>query len=299
MIGIGAAATAARRHARWFVRDLFPNRPVVREVQGVRMVLPWSHRLPDYAPDGSPYGQNLVRLAALLAESAPPLTVLDVGANVGDSALQILHAADGQVLCVEADKAYLDFLRRNVGDDPRITVVEGLLVVDDDASAGSTAVRTGGTTRFVEGGGSDAMPTVSAAALRARYPSYDDLRLVKSDTDGYDVDLVPAIAEAWSDRRPVLFLEYDPHLTRLAGSDPLGLWPRLTALGYHHVAVWDNGGEPLGQTTTAQIADQAKALDALRPRRRKRVYWDVAVVHADDAAGRQAIEALVPEALPV
>lgn len=279
------------------MRDLFPNRPVVREVQGVRMVLPWSHRLPDYAPDGSPYGQNLVQLATLLAESAPPLTVLDVGANIGDSALQILHATDGQVLCVEADKAYLGFLRRNVGRDPRITVVEGLLVVDDAGSGGSTAVRTGGTTRFVEGEGSDAMPTVTPAALRARFPAYDDLRLVKSDTDGYDVDLVPAIADAWADRRPVLFLEYDPHLTRLAGSDPLALWPRLAALGYDQVAVWDNGGRPLGQTTTARIADQARVLDASRPHRRKRVYWDVAVVHADDAAGRKAIDALVPETL--
>jgi FkbM family methyltransferase len=272
---------------------------VVRDVQGVRLVLPWSHRLPDYAPDGSPYGQNLVQLAGLLAESAPPLTVLDIGANVGDSALQILHAADAQVLCVEADKAYLKFLHRNVGDDPRVTVVEGLLVVDDDASGGSTAVRTGGTTRFVEGDGSDAMPTVTATALRERFPTYDDLRLVKSDTDGYDVDLAPAIAEAWADSRPVLFLEYDPHLTRLAGSDPLSLWPRLAALGYHHVAVWDNGGKPLGQTTTERIADQARVLDASRPHRRKRVYWDVAVVHAEDAAGRQAIDALVPEALPV
>ena len=187
------------------------------------MVLPWSHRLPDYAGPGSAYGQNLVSLARLLAEEAPPLTVLDVGANVGDSTLQILDAADGAVLCVEADKYYLEFLHRNVDGDARVTVVESLLAVDE-AAARTTAVRTGGTTRFVEGEDPDAMPSTTPTRLRESHPGFADLRLVKSDTDGYDVALVPAIAEAWRDSRPVLFFEYDPYLTRIAGYDPLLVW---------------------------------------------------------------------------
>ena len=95
-----------------------PLRKVVRDVQGVRMVLPWSHRLPDYATHNPNYGQNLVEVARLLAETRP-LTVMDIGANVGDSALQILHAADGKVLCVEGDTAYLEFLHLNVDNDER------------------------------------------------------------------------------------------------------------------------------------------------------------------------------------
>ena len=61
------------RRAGWVIRDRWPNRKVVREVQGVRMTLPWSHRLPDYARIGPLYGQNLVRLAGMLAEDDQPL----------------------------------------------------------------------------------------------------------------------------------------------------------------------------------------------------------------------------------
>lgn len=294
MTGVGQAARRLRRRAGWFVRDRFPRRKVVREVQGVRMVLPWSHRLPDYAGPGSTYGQNLVQLARLLADAAPPLTMLDVGANVGDSALQVLDAADGKVLCVEADTFYLDFLHLNVDDDERITVVESLLTVDESSTA-RTAVRAGGTTRFAEGGDADGLPSVTPAALRRDHPDFTDLRLVKSDTDGYDVALVPGIAEAWSGSRPVLFFEYDPYLTRIAGLDPAGVWPRLRELGYDDLVLWDHAGTPLGRATTADVGAHVARLDDFpqnRPGRRS--YWDVAAVHREDRAGREVLDRLVP-----
>lgn len=295
MTSVRAVMSTAKRRAGWMVRDRFPRRPVVRDVQGVRMVLPWSHRLPDYAAHGPLYGQNLVQLARLLAESSPPLTVLDVGANVGDSALQILHATDGAVLCVEGDPFYLDYLHRNVDADARVTVTESLIAVGDLDEA-RAPVREGGTTRFIREGTGDAMPTLTPAQLRAEFPDFADLRLVKSDTDGYDVALVPAIAEAWQESRPVLFFEYDPHLTRLAGLDPYGVWRRLKALGYTDVAVWDNGGTVLGRSSVSGVEEHARVLgEAPAPRRgRARGFWDVAVAHGEDTTGREMLDRLVP-----
>ena len=281
---------AIRRRASWAVRDRFPNRQVVRDVQGVRLMLPWSHRLPDYAVSGSAYGQNLVQLAAELAD-AGPLTVLDVGANVGDSAVQILHAAQGRVLCVEGDPAYLKFLHLNTDADPCITVVEALLAVDPSA-APLTAVRSGGTTRFTEGAMANSLPALTCDELRERYPEFARLRLVKSDTDGYDVVLVPIIARAWHDNPPVLFFEYDPQLSRVAGNAPLEVWERLRELGYRRVAVWDNGGRPLGRTDVDEVTVLASILDRPFGKRGHR-YWDVAVVHESDAVGGRAVDHLV------
>jgi len=283
-----------RRNLGWFVRDRFPNRKVVRHVQGVRMVLPWPHRLPDYAGEDGPYGQNLVQLAALLGEKSAPLTMIDVGANVGDSALQVLHATDAQILCVEADPYFLEYLHLNVDEDPRVAVVEALLTTDVQTEA-TTAVRTGGTTRFAEGEVGDALPTVSPDQLRSTYPSFANLRLVKSDTDGYDVTLIPALAEEWRNSHPVLFFEYDHRLSRLAGNDPLAVWPRLKELGYRDVAVWGNGGETLGRTTVDDITGRTAPLEE-KIGVRALTYWDVAVVHGDDEAGIAALEQLVPAA---
>jgi FkbM family methyltransferase len=282
-----------RKHVEWGIRDRFPNRKVVREVQGVRMVLPWPHRLPDYAGVDGPYGQNLVQLAKLLAEADAPIHVLDVGANVGDSTLQILHVAAARVLCIEADPYYLEYLHLNVDPHDGVEVVEALLTPDQPTGA-TTAVRVGGTTRFTEGTSGDALDAISVSDLRMQHPDFDDLRLIKSDTDGYDVELVPAIAETWADSRPVLFFEYDPHLTRLAGNDPDAVWPRLALLGYREVAVWGNGGHAVGRTTVDEISGKMAPLEE-KIGLRKQAYWDVAVVHEKDEVGLAALGQLVSE----
>ncbi len=280
-----------RKHVEWAIRDRFPNRKVTREVQGVTMVLPWPHRLPDYAGTDGPYGQNLVHLARLLADAGGPVHVLDVGANVGDSTLQIIDAADARVLCIEADPYYLEYLHLNVDSHAGVEVVEALLTPDGQAQA-TTAVRVGGTTRFTEGGAGDALAAVTPTDLRKQHPDFDDLRLVKSDTDGYDVVLVPALAEAWADTRPVLFFEYDPVLTRIAGNDPDAVWPRLASLGYRDVAVWDNGGHAVGRTTVDEISGKTAPLEE-KIGVRKTAYWDVAVVHEQDAVGLTALDELI------
>ena len=289
-----SAVRRFRRRLGWAVRDLRPTRPVVREVQGVRMVMPWSHRLPDYTRGDSPYGQNLVDLAVRLTRDEP-LVVLDIGSNIGDSALQIAHATDAFVVCVEADPYYLGFLRRNTRDDPRFEIEAALLVPDaSEADAARRAVRIGGTTRFVEDADApDSSPAVTPPQLRERHPRTNRLRLVKSDTDGYDVAIVPAVAREWSDRKPVLFFEYDPATTRAAGHDPIAVWGELAALGYRDVAVWGNGGHPLWRADVTEMAVASRVLDAPK-QRYDPTYWDVAVVHADDESGHAAIKALVP-----
>lgn len=276
------------RRAGWTIRGAWPDRAVRRQVQGVELWLPWSHRLPDYARLAPSYGQNLVDLARLLAVEGEPLTVVDVGANVGDSALQIVHAVDARVLCVEADGFFLEYLRRNVGDDARITVEASLLEPGEASDVPMAPVRVGGTTRFEPGASAHTAPTVSTSALRRRHPEFDRLRLVKSDTDGYDVQLVPALARTWSDTRPVLFFEYDHVLSRVAGNDPLAVWTELASLGYSEVAVWDFSGQPLGRMPIDEVAAAATVLDE-----QPHTYWDVAVVHRDDASAQKALGELM------
>lgn len=277
------------RRLGWAVRDRWPGRPVTRTVQGVEMTLPWSHRLPDYARTSPDYGQNLVRLAREIAMAdGEPVPVLDIGANVGDSALQILAATEARVLCVEADDFYLRFLRTNLGSHEGAEI-EAALLLPQEADVDLVPVRSGGTTHFVPGSSDATAPTVTVDDLRARHPNFDRLRLVKSDTDGYDVTLVPAVARAWAASRPVLFFEYDHVLTRQAGNDPLAVWDELAGLGYTTARVWNNGGQPLATWTLEQAREQAMVLD--RPlSERDYHFWDVAVAHGDDAAGLTAID---------
>lgn len=290
--------TLARTWVPW--RKLFGNRTVRRTVQGVELYMPWSHVLPDYARARPTYGQNLVELAAALAARQPsgsgPLRLLDIGANIGDSALQILNRIDARVLCVEADPYWLRFLHLNADRDERIAIEEVLLVTDDDEGGSVKAVRGVGTTTFAPTAESDGTAgRLSVGDLRKRHPDFDELRLIKSDTDGFDPGLVPATARAWSSNGPVLFFEFDPALARGVGNDdPHRLWEDLATLGYERVAIWDNTGDPLGQLTLAQVAEEAARLEP-PPVSLGYHFWDVAACRGDDRAAIEAFQEVMPE----
>jgi FkbM family methyltransferase len=284
----------ARTHAPW--RLAFPNRTVRRRVQGVDLYLPWSHHLPDWARSCPTYGQNLVDLAVELGSRQPgsgPLGVVDVGANVGDSALQIIAKTPARVLCVEGDPYWSEYLRRNVAHRSEVTIAAGFLTDPDLPWSSATPVADGTTTHFVEDAAST-IPTIAVEELRTRFPDFDQVRLIKSDTDGLDVGLVPALARAWRDCGPVLFFEFDPRLTRAAGiADPTQVWERLLELGYTRGAVWDNGGSPLGQLDLRDAARHAAVLER-SPRELGYHFWDVAARREDDVAAAEVFDLLVP-----
>ncbi|HWF56523.1 MAG TPA: FkbM family methyltransferase [Solirubrobacteraceae bacterium] len=295
------ARTYIRASAPW--RRLMPHRTVRRSVQGVELYMPWAHLLPDYARSDPAYGQNLVELAAALTAHDEPgsvLRMLDVGANIGDSSAQVIARTGAEVLCVEADPYWVRYLQLNLGDEPRATIVEALLVGERADWEASAPVRARGTTTFVQDAGRPgALPSVTIADLRAANPAFENLRLVKSDTDGFDAILVPAIASTWRDAGPVLFFEWDPALTRRADArDPDLIWTKLAELGYARLALWDNGGAPLGQIDIGDAAAASRTL-ALGSRKLGYSFWDVAAWRADDAAAAAAIGQLVPGAFSV
>jgi FkbM family methyltransferase len=280
-------------------RRMYGTRTVVRHVQGVDLHLPWAHLLPDYARARPSYGQNLVELADGLhrRQVDGPLRVLDIGANIGDSALQIMGRTDARVLCVEADPYWAAFLRTNLKGDVRAIVEEALLVPSEGEWTTASPVRNMGTTRFTQDAEKlGALPAISAQELRRRHPEFEQLRLIKSDTDGFDPILVPAVAAVWNDHPPVLFFEFDPGLARTADDrDPNSVWEKLGDLGYTRLAIWDNTGDPLGQLATVDAPGAAAGLEP-RPVHLGYDFWDVAAWHCDDGAASDTCNALMPEA---
>ncbi len=291
------------QRSRMALNNLLPDKQVRRRIQGVELVLPRSHPLPLYTQGDSPYGANLAALARGLGR-AGDLTVLDVGANIGDSAARVLHAIDGrgQVVCVEPDPEWLPYLEQNAANCGSTVVERAFLVPVDGVKSAVVAVHDSpGTTRFETNGAGPAIASLTPAGLLERHPELESVRLVKSDTDGYDVTLVPALADAFAASRPVVFFEYDPRLTRLAQPEvePESVWFALDRLGWTELAIWDNGGTPIGRVSTSEVHHQLHRL--IPPpgakRRKAKGYWDVAAVHRDDVVGLAVIKNLVPATL--
>jgi FkbM family methyltransferase len=207
--------------------------PTVRHaIGGVELELPLSHQLPFYRRDHPAYDSQLGRIAR---EAAGP--VVDVGANVGDTAAAIRSETDVPILCVEGDARFFALLERNaqlLGD----VELERAFV---EAPATGRVERSDGTARLAAG--TDELPAKPLAQVLDEHPRFARPALLKLDTDGMDVPILLGNLDLLARLRPVLFFEYDPHL----GAAP-EVFEYLRDAGYAAAEWFENTGEPAGST---------------------------------------------------
>lgn len=222
-------ASIAARRALVRVGD-----PLVRHrVGSVELELPLSHELPFYRQDHPDYDRPLATLARELGGP-----VVDVGANVGDTAAAIRAETDVPILCIEGDERFFSLLERNA---PRLGDVE-LERAFVEAPAHGRVERGAGTAHVVAG--TDELPAKPLVEILDEHSRFASPTLLKLDTDGMDLAILGANLDLLGRLRPVLFFEYDPYL----GAEP-SVFARLREVGYRTADWFENTGK-LAATVT-------------------------------------------------
>jgi len=198
---------------------------VEADIDGIALRLPLSHALPVYRRAFPGYSENLGEVARLVAMHGG-LTMIDVGANVGDSvAIVKARVPDMAILCVEADPAYVGYLEENTARWSDVVIAAPVLLAERTDEIDGTIRRADGSSRVATG----APGTTPALAL------------LKSDTDGFEARVLRGAQQVLA-TGPVLFLEYDPKLLEAAGSDGLDMLASLQPHGYERIAFYDKFG---------------------------------------------------------
>jgi FkbM family methyltransferase len=205
--------------------------PKVRYRLGsVELDLPLSHELPFYRHDHPRYDE---RIGTLARELGGP--VVDVGANVGDTAASIRAASDVPILCIEGERGFFSLLERNAARMGDVELEHAFV----DAPTQGHVQRGAGTARIVAG--DEGLPTKPLERILEEHPRFAVPALLKLDTDGMDVPILVANLHLLARLRPVLFFEYDPNL----GASP-DVFERLATVGYATAEWFENTGEPAG-----------------------------------------------------
>ncbi len=213
-------------------------------VSGLPLVLPPEHDLPFYQRRDPTYDAYAEHLIADLASRAERMLVIDVGANVGDTAVACLGAAPNvDVIAVEGASSFASYLRRNTeayGDRCRV-VASFLGPIDGVTDRGY--ITTGASTgRFASGveAGVTVEDFVSPEQLLATTDDYDEVTW-KSDIDGLDIHVLVQHWKVIDDRCDTLWFEFDPAST-LGDRGDTGRLVDLLASSGREVAVYDNLG---------------------------------------------------------
>jgi FkbM family methyltransferase len=234
------------------VQFLGLSHQVVRaEIYGRAMELPAEHSISSVLSQHPNYGRNLALVAAAVSAKYPGAPMIDVGANIGDTAILMRNVADSPILCIEASERYVFLCRLNLNATPGITVVQAFVDVGD-SSVGRIVEERGRPGRVVRDASGVRSITLAEAA---KEQGFAGAKLVKIDTEGFDGRIIQA-ALPWIARAlPVLFWELD--LTADAANSGPGshIFELLASVGYERFTFYSNFGDYVLTLRAAQTEE--------------------------------------------
>jgi FkbM family methyltransferase len=202
-----------------------------------------SHHLSQILNAVPNFGRNLADVVDTLEAKEPH--VIDVGANIGDTALLLARFAPGaKVLCIEGDSRFMSDLKRNTAQVSGVTIAEAILS-DRSAQVQGEFVQEKGTAHVVLGEGGALLQVQTLDDLLTAYPAFSCPDVIKIDTDGFEPAILRGAKNVLASSKPVVFYEWHPDCYHMAGEDDISHADFLMELGYDGFTIFTNRGELL------------------------------------------------------
>ncbi len=230
-----------RKAVLTLVDPLVPVKIGNREIE-VRL----SHQLPENLKHYPHYNFNLGRIIALAETHFGKLTVIDVGANVGDTVAFIRNFSEAPILCIDGEEKYVRLLRRNIAQFKNVSICQTLLGSETKTENFALKMREG--TAQVEAS-KEQVSVRSLEDVLQEFPEFQNSKILKTDTDGFDTHIIRGSKNFLEKTRPVLFFEFDPHFIRKTGDDPFRFFDFLMEAGYAYFMFYSNIGDYLLSST--------------------------------------------------
>ncbi|MEB3355558.1 MAG: FkbM family methyltransferase [Synechococcales bacterium] len=219
--------------------------PKEYEIGSYKIMLPDDHQLDHYQSVYPRYDICLGYISQFAALKYQNLTVIDVGANVGDSAALIQKYQSIPTLCIEGNPEFLEYLEHNAEVIGNIQIEDCFIGKDGESVDLSKVWMQGGTASIVNAVNSDGFFYVNMKSLETileGHPSFRNFKLIKSDTDGFDFSIIKQSKEILQVNKPIIYFEYSTLFHLSAYTESLEAITVLIECGYTKFLVYDNFG---------------------------------------------------------
>jgi FkbM family methyltransferase len=228
-------------------------------LDGMDMRLLLSHELPLYRKFYPQYSSNLGRIVKHVAAAVPDFSLVDVGANVGDSVAIVRNQCHCPMLCIEGVERYFSLLYANTVGLPDIELEQCFVGAETSLANATLDVRSG-TARVIRGGGT-LVTFRRLSEILAAHPRFAKPGMIKIDADGMDCEILKNEAAFLARTGPIVFFEYDPHFFQVDEDEALSVFASLAEAGYDRLLVYDNLGDYMLST---RVGERAVLLDLLQ-----------------------------------
>lgn len=230
-----------------------PPETMLYSIGSHQILLPANHALPSFQAQWKRYDVALGEVARIIGQKYPDATIIDIGANIGDSAALLCKYRNFPLLCVEGNRAFGTLLTENIlriGGDIEIEHSfigpDGVAVAPDqilDNAKGSSRVLDAPSGVTKASGDTECM--ISLHRLLEKHPRFSNPRLIKIDTDGYDFFIIRTSYDVLSRIKPVVFYECAPFERAGGPAESIEAFQTLIKAGYRHFIIYDNFGNYL------------------------------------------------------
>jgi hypothetical protein len=223
------------------------------------ILAPERHWLGPIRQDCPDYSENIGRMSGAVERKYPNRGVIDIVANVGDTAEIVQSHSSLPILCIEGSAYYFEFLEKNaVQLGPSVEWDRTFVGATDSTECGTITIERGTAFFRPSTGEVDFIPFQKLESILARHPRFRDAKVLKVDTDGMDGLILIGALNWIASAKPALFWEHDMGLDRAVGGPGLRIFARLNEVGYTKAVIFDNRGkyiQTLSLSARQQLAD--------------------------------------------
>jgi FkbM family methyltransferase len=231
---------------------LLSKLPILHDYQKFSIKLPSNHSLPEYQNAHPKYDRFL---PFLVKYATADDTIVDIGANVGDTLASMVEVnPSSKYICIEPDGSFYAYLEENIARIKQS--IAGLRIQAIQALVGKNISNVsldgrGGTKHAVVGnnGGIKSLPLDNIIS------SILNLRILKSDVDGFDYDVLDSSMAIIEYHKPIIFFECQCDF-EYQKEGYLRTLQKLESAGYVDWTVFDNFGEIILRTADIGILSQ-------------------------------------------
>lgn len=260
------------------------NEIVLRQVGKFNILMNKTHALPDYLKQFPHYSSNLPRLASKVKEKYQDLILIDIGANIGDTVALVRSISYCPIVCIEGDDFFFSILKKNITQFKNVHAFQFFLGEHDEKISGRTE-SIQGTLKIVPLNGNELKNNFQIITLDAFLninSEFKSAKLLKVDTDGFDLMIIRGSKDYLTKTKPVLFFEYDNYLLADLQDDGISTLNLLKNMGYETAIFYDNFGRFLLSTELKNEQLIQQLHDYTKHKKSAFSYYDICLFHQQD-----------------
>ncbi|HCY77267.1 MAG TPA: hypothetical protein DHV28_15215 [Ignavibacteriales bacterium] len=239
------------------------------------------HLLPQFINKFPNYSSNIGRVAKYISEKYKDIVIFDVGSNVGDTAAFIRNQIDSKIVCFEGNPEFFKLLKLNIQKMNNIDLFN-IYLGDKDCESSYEIIEKNGTSNLfstIKKRDSKRIIFSKLDTFIKNYNEYKKVKLLKIDTDGFDLKIISGANIFINEIHPIIFFEFDRRLTT---DNLIETINELRQIGYYRIIFYDNFGNFLLTISVSEIEIIENLIAYISLNNSRIIYFDICIFHIED-----------------